>query len=131
MAVTDIPEYIEVAPGDLIRSDDWNSVQRQARNSIRVHRHTRVEGAPVDDTATDDNALQATTAEITDGAITDAQDAPPDIPYRDVPRTYDVFLEDACITDVPPASRMYSCDPFATVSGCAMSRMPVTWQIFS
>jgi len=29
MAISDIPEFIEVAPGELIRADNWNSIQRQ------------------------------------------------------------------------------------------------------
>jgi hypothetical protein len=73
MAITDIPEYVEATPGDLIRSSDWNNVQRQARNSIRAHKHTRVAGAIVNDAAAQDNALQITTAEIADGAVTGAK----------------------------------------------------------
>jgi hypothetical protein len=73
MAITDIPEYVEASPGDLIRSSDWNSVQQQTRNSVRTHQHTRVSGAPVNDAATQDNALQITTAEITDGAVATAK----------------------------------------------------------
>jgi hypothetical protein len=73
MAITDIPEFVEASPGDLIRSSDWNSVQRQVRNSIRVHQHTRVAGATVNDAATQDNALQINTDEIADGAVTGAK----------------------------------------------------------
>ena len=70
MTITDIPEYVEASPGDLIRSSDWNNVQRQMRNSLRTHQHTRVASAAVDDTVAQDNALQLTTAEIADGAVT-------------------------------------------------------------
>ena len=42
MAITDIPEFVEVGPGDLIRADDWNNIQRQIRNSVRNHRHSRL-----------------------------------------------------------------------------------------
>jgi hypothetical protein len=73
MAITDIPEYVEASPGDLIRSSDWNNVQRQTRNSVRTHQHTRVSGAPANDTAAQDNALQITAAEIADGAVTTAK----------------------------------------------------------
>jgi len=73
MTITDIPEYVEASPGDLIRSSDWNNVQRQARNSIREHRHTRVAGATANDAATQDNALQITTDEIANGAVTGAK----------------------------------------------------------
>ncbi len=73
MAITDIPEYVEASPGDLIRSSDWNNVQQQARNSVRTHQHTRVAGAPVDDTVAQDNAQQITTAEIADGAVATAK----------------------------------------------------------
>ena len=73
MAITDIPEFVEAAPSDLIRSQDLNNVQRQVRNSVRTHRHTRVAGAPVDDAATADLALQITTDEIPDQAVTAAK----------------------------------------------------------
>ena len=73
MAITDIPEFVEASPGDLIRSSDWNNVQRQVRNSIRAHHHTRVAGAAANDTATQDNALQITTDEIASGAVTGAK----------------------------------------------------------
>jgi hypothetical protein len=70
MAITDIPEFVEASPGDLIRSSDWNNVQRQVRNSIRAHQHTRVAGAPANDAATQDTALQINTDEIANGAVT-------------------------------------------------------------
>jgi hypothetical protein len=73
MAITDIPELVKAVPGDLIRSDDVNNVQRLARNSVRTHRHTRATGAPVDDTASTDLALQLATDEIADLAVTDAK----------------------------------------------------------
>jgi hypothetical protein len=73
MAITDIPEFVEASPGDLIRSSDWNSVQRQVRNSIRAHQHTRVAGAPANDAAAQDDALQINTDEIADGAVTTAK----------------------------------------------------------
>ena len=73
MAITEIPEFVEAAPSDLIRSQDLNNVQRQVRNSVRTHRHTRVAGAPVDDAATADLALQITTDEIPDQAVTAAK----------------------------------------------------------
>ncbi len=73
MAITDIPEFVELAPGGLIRSEDLNNVQRQARNSVRTHRHTRVASAPANDAATADLALQITTDEIADQAVTAAK----------------------------------------------------------
>jgi hypothetical protein len=73
MAITDIPEYVEASPGDLIRSSDWNNVQRQTRHSIRAHHHTRVAGAVANDAATQDHALQITTDEIANGAVTGAK----------------------------------------------------------
>src|SRR5215475_14237070 len=73
MAVTDIPEFVEVGPGDLIRAEDWNAIQRDARNSVRVHHHTRLAGAPVDDTVSVDNAEQISSAELADGAVTTAK----------------------------------------------------------
>ena len=76
MAIADIPEFVEAAPGDLIRSGDLNNVQRQMRNSVRAHRHTRVASAPADDAASADLALQITTAEIADGAVTAAKLSP-------------------------------------------------------
>src|SRR5215212_9664577 len=70
MAVTDIPEFVELAPGGLIRSEDWNTIQRQARNSVRSHRHTRAASTPPNDADSADVALQITTGEIADGAVT-------------------------------------------------------------
>jgi hypothetical protein len=62
-----------VAAGDLIRSDHWNTVQRQTRNGLRTHRHTHVATIPRNDTATTDEADQITTEEIADGAVTGAK----------------------------------------------------------
>lgn len=76
MAISDIPEFIEVAPGDLIRADNWNSIQRQIRNGLRLHHHTRAPGAPVNDAAVVDEATQIQTNEIADGAITAGKLAP-------------------------------------------------------
>jgi hypothetical protein len=73
MAISDIPEYIEAAPGDLIRAEHWNGIQRQVRNGLRTHRHTRAAGAVVNDAAATDEAPQISTAEIADGAITAAK----------------------------------------------------------
>jgi hypothetical protein len=70
MAVENIPEYIEVTAGDLIRAEHWNEIQRSARNSIRTHRHT---GQSVDTADDEDNAPQLNTAEIADGAVTTAK----------------------------------------------------------
>ena len=73
MAIGDIPVFREARRGQVVRSDDWNAVQRELRNGIRAHRHTRVAGAPRNDAATDDLALQITTDEIADGAVTPAK----------------------------------------------------------
>jgi hypothetical protein len=73
MAITDIPEFVELAPGGLIRSEDWNNIQRQVRNSVRAHRHTRLANAPPNDAAAADLALQITTDEIADQAVTAAK----------------------------------------------------------
>ncbi|HEY1294535.1 MAG TPA: hypothetical protein VGJ60_15770 [Chloroflexota bacterium] len=73
MPTTDIPEYIEFAPGDPIRSEDWNNIQRQARNTVRAHRHTRLASAPPNDASADDVALQLGTDEIADQAVTTAK----------------------------------------------------------
>lgn len=76
MALSDVPEYVEVAVGDLIRAEDWNNLQRQARQSLRTHQHTRVASTPINDAATTDEAQQISTNEIADGAITAAKLAP-------------------------------------------------------
>jgi hypothetical protein len=76
MAISDIPEFIEVNPGDLIRAENWNGVQRQLRNGLRTHHHTRAAGAPVNDAAVVDEATQIQTNEIADGAVTAAKLAP-------------------------------------------------------
>jgi hypothetical protein len=76
MAISDIPEFIEVNPGDLIRAENWNSVQRQVRNGLRTHHHTRASGAPANDASIVDEATQIQTNEIADGAVTAAKLAP-------------------------------------------------------
>jgi len=76
MPISDIPEYIQAAPGDLIRAEHWNGIQRQVRNGLRTHRHTRAPGAPANDAASADEAVQITTGEIADGAVTAAKLAP-------------------------------------------------------
>jgi hypothetical protein len=73
MAITDIPEFVEVAPGDLIRAENWNNMQQQMRDSLRRHQHTRAPNAPVNDTAATDEADQIGTSEIADGAVTAAK----------------------------------------------------------
>ncbi|HEY2962997.1 MAG TPA: hypothetical protein VGJ37_11310 [Pyrinomonadaceae bacterium] len=70
MAISDIPEFIEVAPGELIRAENWNTIQRQMRNGLRTHHHTRAPGAPVNDASATDEATQIQTNEIADGAVT-------------------------------------------------------------
>jgi hypothetical protein len=76
MAIGDIPVFREAQRGQVVRSDDWNGIQRELRNGIRAHRHTRVAGAPADDAAPADLALQITTNEIADGAVTAAKLSP-------------------------------------------------------
>jgi hypothetical protein len=73
MAITEIPEYEEAAPGDLIRADHWNNAQRQTRHSVRTHHHTHVGTAPRNDAAITDEADQISTEEIADGAVTAAK----------------------------------------------------------
>jgi hypothetical protein len=70
MALVDIPVYREARRGQVVRSDDWNGIQREARQSIRNHRHTRRAGDPPNDPSPVDAALQITTPEIADGAVT-------------------------------------------------------------
>src|SRR5947208_17060732 len=76
MAVTDIPEFVKMQPGDLIRAADWNNVQHLMRSSLRSHQHTRAAGQAGLDNATTDVADQIGTAEIADGSITAAKMAP-------------------------------------------------------
>jgi len=76
MAIRDIPEFIEVGPGDLIRAEDWNGVQQQMRESLRTHHHSRPIGTPPDDSGMSDDAEQIDTDGIADGAITASKMAP-------------------------------------------------------
>jgi len=73
MAIGDIPVFREARRGQVVRSDDWNDVQRALRNSVRTHRHTRVAGGRFSDVIDDDLAPQITTDEIADGAVTPAK----------------------------------------------------------
>lgn len=70
MAISDIPEFAEVAPGDLIRAESWNSVQRQMRDSLRRHKHTRAPGSQPNDPGASDDAAQISSAELADNAVT-------------------------------------------------------------
>ena len=70
MAINDIPEFVEVAPGDLIRAENWNNVQKQMRDGLRRHRHTRAANQTPNDAGISDDAAQISTAEIADGAVT-------------------------------------------------------------
>lgn len=85
MAISDIPEYIEVAPGELIRAEHWNGMQRQIRNSVRTHLHTRAAGVPGNDTVPTDEAQQIGTVELADGAVTAAKLAPGAITAAAIP----------------------------------------------
>ena len=72
MAISDIPEYVEVQPGDLISAGSWNQVQQLGRNSLRLHHHTRPIGTPPNDSDNTDIASQIAGNEISNGAITAA-----------------------------------------------------------
>jgi hypothetical protein len=76
MSITDIPEFIEAGPGDLIRAEDWNGVQQLMRESLRTHHHSRAIGTPPTDSGTSDDAEQIDTTGIADGAITASKMAP-------------------------------------------------------
>jgi hypothetical protein len=76
MAIQDIPVFREARRGQVLRSDDWNSVQRELRQGIRGHRHTRLANAPPNDASAVDLGVQITTNEIADGAVTAAKLAP-------------------------------------------------------
>jgi hypothetical protein len=118
MAIGDIPVFREARRGQVVRSDDWNGVQRELRNGIRAHRHTRAADAPVNDAATEDLALQITTDEIADGAVTLAKlspDALGGLAVADFGANVSVRLEDAgpgaarqamtAVVSLPPRAR--------------------------
>jgi hypothetical protein len=69
MAKEDIPVFREAQRGQVVRSSDWNTIQRELRHSIRTHRHTQDPDEPVDDASELDNALQIAADEIADGAL--------------------------------------------------------------
>jgi hypothetical protein len=73
VAVSDIPPFVPATPDDLIRSEDINTVQRLARNTIRGHRHTFVAGTPRNDASTQDVAPQLATDEMIDLLVTSAK----------------------------------------------------------
>jgi len=73
MAISDIPEYVQAEPGDLISAQNWNYMQQLARNSLRIHQHTLPIGTAQTDSAATDVAYQIGTNEIAPGAVTSAQ----------------------------------------------------------
>jgi hypothetical protein len=85
MAISDIPEFIEAGPGDLIRAEDWNGVQQQMRESLRTHHHSRPIGTPPTDSGTSDDAEQINTDGIADGAITASKLAPNSVTAAAIP----------------------------------------------
>jgi hypothetical protein len=68
MALDDIPLFRPAKAGQIVRSDDWNEIQRLLRNAVRQHRHTGANAG--NDAAATDDAGQLGTSEIADGAIT-------------------------------------------------------------
>lgn len=85
MAISDIPEFVEVAPGDLIRAENWNNVQQKVRDSLRRHKHTRAPNAQPNDAGASDDAAQIGTSELADGAVTAAKLAPGVISTSTIP----------------------------------------------
>jgi hypothetical protein len=73
MAITDIPEFVNANPGDLITAKAWDSVQQMMRSSLRLHQHDRLAGTLPTDTDTVDHAEQIGTNEIADGSVTTAK----------------------------------------------------------
>ena len=73
MAISDIPEYVQANPGDVISASNWDLVQQLMRNSLRLHTHTRPVGTPPTDSATTDTAAQIDSSQIAPGAVTSAQ----------------------------------------------------------
>jgi hypothetical protein len=69
MAIDDIPVFRAARAGQIVRSDDWNEIQRLLRNAVRQHHHT---GAGADAGAADD-AGQLGTSELADSAVTTAK----------------------------------------------------------
>jgi hypothetical protein len=73
MAISDIPEFVQANPGDLISAANWNEVQELMRNSLRLHVHTRPIGTPPTDSDTTDVAAQIDATQIAPGAVTATQ----------------------------------------------------------
>ncbi len=69
MAKGDTPIFSEATPGDIIRSEEWNLIQRELRYAMRHHRHL-VSGDIDDSDGTLDDAVQITTDEIGSLAVT-------------------------------------------------------------
>lgn len=85
MSISDIPEFIEAGPGDLIRAEDWNGVQQQMRESVRTHHHSRPVGTPPNDSGTSDDAEQINSDGIADGAVTASKLAPNSVTSAAIP----------------------------------------------
>jgi len=85
MAISDIPEFVKVGPGDLIRAEDWNGVQQQTRQTMRTHHHNRPFGTPPNDSGTSDDAEQIDSDGIADGAITASKLAPNSVTSAAIP----------------------------------------------
>jgi hypothetical protein len=78
----DVTPYVQKQKGDLIRAEDWNKLQEEARKEIRNHTHTGsadgtqiptdgIAGNAVNEGKLDSNAV--TTDKIDDNAVTEAK----------------------------------------------------------
>lgn len=75
MAKKDTPIFKPANQGDLIKADDWNTIQREGRYALRYHQHRRNPTVIDDayDSGEEDNAKQIETLDLSDNAVTMAK----------------------------------------------------------
>lgn len=69
MGKEDTPIFSEATPGDIIRSEEWNLIQRELRYALRHHKHT-ITGEINDADGSLDDAIQITTDELASLSVT-------------------------------------------------------------
>ncbi|MFH1096582.1 MAG: hypothetical protein V1749_03665 [Candidatus Desantisbacteria bacterium] len=109
MAKQDTPMFKPATAGDLIKADDWNTIQREERYALRYHRHRR-DSTVTDnayDSGSEDNAKQIETLDLADNAVTTAKIADGAVSELKIAANAvtELKIKDAAITSIKIADK--------------------------